>query len=464
MESILISLRNILSEPALLMGLISFIGLALMKSSFNKLIVGTLKPIAGYIMLGVGASFIVANLNPLGGIIQAAFGIQGVVPNNEAVVAVAQKILGVETMSILILGFISNVIIARFTKYKYVFLTGHHSFFLACLLSAVLQAAGFSGSMLIALGGFILGAWSSISPAIGQRYTDKVTDHDEIAMGHFGSLGYYLSAFIASKIGDPKSSFADSDVPEKWGFLSDTTITTSIIMITIYYVCGVVAGPEYIATITDKGIVLYSLMTGISFAVGVTVVYNGIRLILSELVPAFQGISDKLIPNATPAVDCAVFFTYSPTAVIVGFISSFTGGLVALVGLGMSGAAVIIPGIVAHFFCGGTAGVYGDRIGGKKGCIVGSFVNGILLGILPALLLPVLGGLGFSNTTFSDIDFTVVGILLGYSSNIAGQIGIYIISIVMLIALIVPSFNKNIIVVGQDIEVEDTSDLTAKVS
>lgn len=100
-------------------------------------------------MLSAGAGVIVANLNPLGGIIEAGFNIRGVIPNNEAIVSVAQKMLGVETMSILLLGFIFNLIIARCTKYKYIFLTGHHSFFLACLFSAVLQAAEFRGWMLI---------------------------------------------------------------------------------------------------------------------------------------------------------------------------------------------------------------------------------------------------------------------------------------------------------------------------
>mgnify|MGYP002729739233 len=61
-------------------------------------------------------------------------------------------------MSILLLGFIFNLIIARCTKYKYIFLTGHHSFFLACLFSAVLQAAEFQGWMLILIGGFLLGS------------------------------------------------------------------------------------------------------------------------------------------------------------------------------------------------------------------------------------------------------------------------------------------------------------------
>ena len=81
-----------------------------------------------------------------------------------------------------------NLLIARFTKINYVFLTGHHSLFMACLMSAVLGTAGLSGIELILVGGFLMGAWSAISPAIGQSYTSKVTDGDEIALGHFGSL------------------------------------------------------------------------------------------------------------------------------------------------------------------------------------------------------------------------------------------------------------------------------------
>ncbi len=206
MQAILSFLTEIFSQPAFLMGLIAFVGLVALRSPGNKLLTGTLKPILGYLMLSAGAGVIVANLNPLGGIIEAGFNIRGVIPNNEAIVSVAQKMLGVETMSILLLGFIFNLIIARCTKYKYIFLTGHHSFFLACLFSAVLQAAEFQGWMLILIGGFLLGSWSAISPAIGQRYTRQVTEDGGIAMGHFGSLGYYLSAWIASRTGNPANS------------------------------------------------------------------------------------------------------------------------------------------------------------------------------------------------------------------------------------------------------------------
>ena len=154
MLEVLEFIRDILQQPALLLGLVSCVGLVALKKPFYKVMTGTLKPILGYIMLGCGAGFIVTNLDPLGKMIQEGFHITGVVPNNEAIVSVAQQLLGVETMSILVVGLVVNLLIARFTKFKYVFLTGHHSFFMACLLSAVLGTSGMTGVELILCGGF----------------------------------------------------------------------------------------------------------------------------------------------------------------------------------------------------------------------------------------------------------------------------------------------------------------------
>ena len=142
-------IKDILSEPAFLMGLIAMVGLIALRKPAHKVMTGTLGPILGYLMLAAGANVIVTNLDPLSQMIQHGFNITGVVPNNEAITSVAQKVLGVETMSILLVGLIFNLLIARFTRYKYIFLTGHHSFFMACLLSATLGAIGFKGVALV---------------------------------------------------------------------------------------------------------------------------------------------------------------------------------------------------------------------------------------------------------------------------------------------------------------------------
>ncbi len=435
--------QDILTQPALLMGLISLIGLIAMKKSFNKTITGTLKPILGFLMLSAGADFIVANLNPLGQMIEYGFNITGVVPNNEAIVAIAQKVLGKETMFILLFGLIFNLLIARVTKYKYIFLSGHHTFFMACLLSAVLSTAGLAGMTLSLTGGFILGAWSAISPAIGQNFTLKVTDGDNIAMGHFGSLGYYISAWVGKYVGKPEDSTEKINIPQKYGFLRDTTISTAITMIVFYLVAAIAAGSEFVEKLSGgTNFIVFAVITALKFAVGITIVYNGVRMILGDLIPAFEGISKKIIPNAVPAVDCAVFFTYAPTAVILGFVGSFIGGVVGMLILGAFGGVLIIPGLIPHFFCGATAGIYGNSTGGKKGAIIGSFVNGLGITFLPALLLPVLGDLGFQNTTFGDFDFGAIGILFGKAASLLGSVGIYGLVVLFAIALIIPNFIK----------------------
>lgn len=443
MESILQFLKDVLNQPALLMGIMAFVGLVALRKPAHKVMSGTLKPILGYLMLGAGADFIVANLNPLGEMIQKGFNITGVIPNNEAIVSVAQKVLGVETMSILVVGLLVNLAVARFTKYKYIFLTGHHSFFMACLLSAVLQTAGFEGGALIAIGGAFLGLISAILPAVGQKYTLKVTDGDEVAMGHFGSLAYYISAWIGSKVGSPENSTEKMEIPEKWSFLRDTTISTALTMMIFYVAAAIASGSEFVSTLSGgQNMILFALMCAMKFAVGVTIVYAGVRMILGDLLPAFQGIATKIIPDAIPAVDCAVFFTYAPTAVVIGFVTSFIGGIVGMIILGLLGGVLIIPGMVAHFFCGATAGIYGNSTGGKKGAAIGAFVNGLLISFIPALLLPVLGNLGFENTTFGDFDFGVIGLLIGKIYEFIGSYGVIALLGILVVVVLAPNFMK----------------------
>ncbi|MGL4982735.1 MAG: PTS ascorbate transporter subunit IIC [Treponemataceae bacterium] len=438
-------INDILREPAFLVGFIAMAGYIALKKKPHEIFMGFLKPMIGFLMLNAGAGIIVNNLAPLGQMVEVGFNIKGVAPNNEAIVSIAQKVLGIETLYILFFGYIVNILVARFTRYKYVFLTGHHSFFMTALLSAVLAAGGLAGIPLIAVGAGILGLWSAISPAIGQKYTSKVTENDGIALGHFGSLGYYLSAWIGSKVGSAEDSTEKNELPESWSFLRDTTISTALIMLVFYLIAAIAAGQTYVEANLSNGqnFIVFSIMTAFLFAVGVTVVYSGVRMILAELLPAFKGVSQKIIPNAIPAVDCAVFFPYAPTAVVIGFISSLLGGILGMFLVGMSLGIFIIPGMVPHFFCGATAGIYGNATGGRKGAVIGAFIQGIAITILPALLIGVLGNLGFENTTFGDFDFAVLGLVIGKAVGFLGIYGAIIVLTLMVLTVVISIFSKN---------------------
>ena len=79
--------------------------------------------------------------------------------------------------------------------------------------------------------------------------------------------------------------------------------------------------------------------------------------------------------------------------------------LFGIKGAALAAVPIILPGVVPHFFCGATAGVFANAEGGLKGCIVGAFFHGLLITFLPVFCMPVLGALHYAGTTFSDADF-----------------------------------------------------------
>ncbi|PTT51007.1 PTS ascorbate transporter subunit IIC [Aeromonas sp. HMWF015] len=406
---------DVLSEPAVLVGLIALIGLIAQKKPVTECIKGTVKTIMGFVILGAGATLVINSLGDFAVIFQRAFGIKGVVPNNEAIVSIAQTSFGKEMAMIMFFAMLVNILIARLTPWKFIFLTGHHTLFMSMMVAVILSAGGMSGVPLIAVGSLVVGVAMVFFPAIAHPFMKQITGSDDVALGHFSTCSYVLSALIGAKFGNKAHSCEDVQVPKSLLFLRDTPVAISFTMGIIFLVTSAFAGPEFVSSVAKgKHWFMFSLMQSITFAAGVYVILQGVRMVIAEIVPAFKGISDKLVPNAKPALDCPIVFPYAPNAVLIGFLSSFAAGLVGMALLYAMGLTVIIPGVVPHFFVGAAAGVFGNATGGRRGAILGAFANGLLLlTILPVFLLPVLGDLGFANTTFSDSDFGVVGILLG---------------------------------------------------
>ncbi|AIM16310.1 PTS beta-glucoside transporter subunit IIBC [Bacillus sp. X1(2014)] len=407
-------MNDILGTPAILVGLFALLGLILQKKGIADVISGTLKTIMGFLILGGGASILIGSLDIFGKMFKKAFHIQGIIPNNEAIVAIAQQTFGRETAMIMLFGMVMNIVIARFTPFKYIFLTGHHTLFMACLISAVFATGGVTGIPLIIIGSIILGLLMVFMPAMLQPFVRQITGNDSIAVGHFGSFGYFTSGLIGKYLGDKSKTTEDIKVPKSLGFLRDTSVAMSLTMAILFLIVAPAAGKDFVESELSGGVnfLVFSLMQAITFAAGVYVVLAGVRMLIAEIVPAFKGIADKVVKDAKPALDCPAVFPFAPNAVIIGFLFSFLAGLLSMFLLPVFGLKVIVPGLIPHFFTGAAAGVFGNATGGRRGAMIGSFANGLLISFLPALLLPVLGSLGFEGTTFGDSDFGVVGILL----------------------------------------------------
>lgn len=407
-------MNDILGTPSILVGLFALIGLLLQKKSSADIVSGTLKTVMGFVIIGAGASVLTGSLDIFSKMFDHAFNVQGVIPNNEAIVAAAQSEFGTATALIMVFGMIVNILLARFTPLKYIFLTGHHTLFMACLIAVALSVGGLEGPAQIIVGSVLLGLCMVVFPAILQPYVRQITGSDDFAIGHFGTIGYFVSATVGKWVGNKEKTTEQIKVPQSLGFLRDTSVAVSLTMTIFFIAVALFAGQSYIETELSGGsnFIVFSFIQAITFAAGVYIILAGVRMLIAEIVPAFKGIADKLAPNTKPALDCPTVFPFAPNAVIIGFLFSFLAGLLSMFILPVIGLKVIVPGLVPHFFTGAAAGVFGNVTGGRRGAMAGAFANGIIISFLPAVLLVLLGDIGFEGTTFGDSDFGIVGILI----------------------------------------------------
>jgi len=189
-------LVSLLSNPAILLGIVAFIGLLAQKRSGTEIITGSTKTALGFLIFGIGAGTMTGALQKFNTMFQSGFHISGVIASPEAATAMAQSTYGFVTSSILILGFIMNLVFARITRFKNVFFTGGHSLFFACVLGLILKSHGYSDGTSILAGGVLLGFFSAALPQLCQPFMRKMTGNDDQAIGHFNMIGYALSGYI----------------------------------------------------------------------------------------------------------------------------------------------------------------------------------------------------------------------------------------------------------------------------
>lgn len=420
---------DLLSVPALLVALTAFIGYLVMEDKdFSDALSGGLKAGIGFFILSAGAVWLIGSLDVLGPMILDAFNVQGVVPNNEAITAIAvnNAAVGQAAAIIMVLGFAFNILFARITPLKYVWLTGHHSLFMATLLAVTLNVIGLTSWILWLVGGVVLGFLQVLMPAWTQHLATKVAGNDDWTIGHFSSLSYVSAGFAAKVLGgDPeKTSAEDMEFPKGLGFLRESMVATGLLMLIIFLIPALFLSPDARAALGgDANWFVFLLQQALIFASGVAVVIYGVRVILGEVIPAFAGIAEKIVPDAKPALDIPVVFPFGENSVIIGFLSSFVAGIIMLFVMRPLGLAAIIPGLVPHFFVGGGAGVIGNAFGGRRGAVIGGFVNGVIISLGAALLLPALGLLGLENATYGDADFQWVGILISLIGRLFGAGG-----------------------------------------
>ena len=412
-------LVEFLSTPTIVMGIVALIGLIAMRKSPSTVITGTIKTILGFMVLNAGSGVIVGSLANLNTMFNAAFGISGVVPEDNSLVAAVQTVLGFETPMIMLFSFLINILLARITPFKYIFLTGHMMFSFAGTMAIVLDQLGVNGWQAIIIGSLIQGACMVIFPAIAQPFVRKILNTDSVAFGFWGSslvcFCGWLGKLVGKKDRDPeKDTWESVNVPKSIDFLKDMSVLMRIVMLAVYILTALLAGRETMLELSGgNNIILFAILQGLTFVAGILILLQGVRMFLGEIIPAFKGISEKLVPGARPALDIPIFYAAGPVATTIGFLFAMVGGLIeTLISTQMS--VVVLPGVIGLFFMGGAAGVFGDKLGGKRGAVVAGLSLGFLFTIIVALAYPLIDvtRYGIEGLWFASTDAIIVSVIM----------------------------------------------------
>lgn len=148
MEAVLnFVINEIFGQGAIFIALIACIGLILQKKPFSEIVRGTVMTAVGFFVLSTGTGLITGN--SIDGI-SAAF--NTVMP--QAIPSTTVDIgaeYGTEIGVVMIAAFAINVLVARFTKWKSIFLTGHMLYWFPFVFIAAGVDAGLTGGKLVIL-------------------------------------------------------------------------------------------------------------------------------------------------------------------------------------------------------------------------------------------------------------------------------------------------------------------------
>ena len=403
--------------PTFMLGIVALVGLLLQRKKVNEVVEGTIKTMVGVLVLFAGVDLLVSTIEPIATLFSKVFPGSGQEITSDWVGFLGQY--GVEIVLTLVFGFLVNLVIARFTQLKYIYLTGHILFWNAFIVVGALAEGGkIEGVLLVVLGSIILGFLSALMPALIAKPIEKLTGSRDFSIGHTTTIHSLLGAWVGKLVGDPSKSLEDVKMKEGWSFLKSMTVSSSIIILLIYLVMGFVSGLGFAAETFTGGTVwlwfLWIIFQGLMFAAGLTVLLTGVRMMLGEIIPAFHGLASKVVPDAVPALDCPMIFPFGQNSLAIGFPIAMAASLVTLVIFGLAGYQyLLLPLVVAAFFDVGPGVILANATGGRRGAIIYAILGGIMLIVLQAISIPLVTNTtaGFLNL-FGGNDFSLFTIVI----------------------------------------------------
>ncbi len=404
---------NIFNEVAILIGLITLIGLLLQRKPIEELVAGALRATIGVIVLFIGIDVFVEGLVAFQTIVSSAVGLEPPQATNTL-----GDFLGTQggtiALVITVAFFLHIVAVRLIPAARYVYLTGHLMFWISVIVTAALvEVFGDVGQgTLVLAGAVIVATYWTIQPMYMAPLMRRVIGSDDWGYGHTSSAACWIAG-RAERLGSPEEDTERLRLPRQLSFFKDVNVSTALVIGVITLLAMVFADQGVVAEQAagyneDVNPWVWGFISAFRFAAGIAILLFGVRMFLAEIVPAFKGVSDRLIPGSRPALDVPTVFPFAPTAVMVGFVASTVVFLVLMGVFAAIGWFVLVPPMIMLFFPGAGAAIFGNAVAGWKGAVFGGAINGVFLAFGQAITWGMLSDTAPELATLADPDWYIL--------------------------------------------------------